>query len=94
MARQSEKSEYHKGETVQGEFICGNKVYLIKLYAVPTNNKMLFGQAKPTSKQLSFYKQYCTDLQHDKNGWYLQWTTESYKNIISKNYFYTKLGIV
>ncbi|MFZ1703395.1 MAG: hypothetical protein WAT79_03560 [Saprospiraceae bacterium] len=73
------KSEYLKGETLQGQFICGSKVYLIKLYAVPIDNKMLFGHVKPTSKQLNFYKQYCTDLHHEKNGWYLQWTTESYK---------------
>lgn len=86
------KSEYHKGETVQGEFICGNKVYLIKLYPVPTNNKMLFGQAKPTSKQLSFYKQYCTDLQHDKNGWYLQWTTESYKKYYLEKLLLHEIG--
>lgn len=80
------KSDYLKGETLQGAFTCGSKVYLIKLYAVPTDNKMLFGKKKPTTKELSFYKPYCIDLQHDKNGWYLQWTTESIKK-----YFLEKL---
>ena len=73
------KKDYLNGKTNQGEFICGSKVYLIKLYAFPTDNKMTFGQTKPTTKQLNFYKPYCTDLQHDKNGWYLQWTTDEIK---------------
>ena len=80
------KKDYLNGDTLQGEFICGSKVYLIKLYAVPMNNKMLFGQTKPTTKQLTFYKPYCTDLQHDKHGWFLQWTNESIKK-----YFLEKL---
>lgn len=80
------KSDYLKRNTFQGEFICGSKVYLIKLYAVSIDNKMLFGKEKPTNKQLSFYKNYCEDLKHDKNGWYLQWTNESYKK-----YFLEKL---
>lgn len=73
------KKEYLNGKTYQGEFICGSKVYLIKLYAFPTDNKMIFGHSKPTTKQLNFYKPYCSDLQHNKNGWYLQWTTEQIK---------------
>ncbi len=80
------KSDYQKGETIQGQFICGSKVFLIKLYAVPKDNRMIFGKVKPTTKQLGFYKKYCTDLQHDKNVWYLQWTNESYKK-----YFLEKL---
>lgn len=80
------KSEFLKGETVQGSFICGSKVYLIKLFAIPTDNKMIFGQTKPTSKLLNFYRPYCTDLQHDKNGWFLQWTEEKFKK-----YFLEKL---
>ena len=86
------KSEYLRGETVQGEFIYGSKVYLIKLYAVSKDNKMLFGQKKPTTKQLSFYKQYCKDLQHDKNGWYLQWTTESYKKYYLEKLLLNEIG--
>ncbi len=80
------KKDYLSGETLQGEFICGSKVYLIKLYAVPVDNKMLFGKKKPSNKQLSFYKPYCTDLQHEKDGWYLQWTPE-----LMKKYFLEKL---
>lgn len=68
--------DYQNGLTLQGEFIGGSNVYLIKLYAFPKDNKMRFGQTKPTSKQLNFYKPYCDDLGHDKHGWYLQWTTE------------------
>ena len=86
------KSEYLKGETLQGQFICGSKVYLIKLYAVPTDNKMLFGQNKPTSKQLSFYKHYCDELQHDKKGWYLQWTTENYKKYYLEKLLLHEIG--
>jgi hypothetical protein len=73
------KKEYLRGETPQGEFICGSKVYLIKLYAFPADNKMLFGQVKPAGKQLNFYKPYCGNLQYGNNGWYLQWTAESIK---------------
>jgi hypothetical protein len=80
------KKDYLGGDTLQGEFICGHKVYLIKLYAVPKNNKMVFGQTKPTSKQLTFYKPYCTDLQQDKHGWFLQWEEENLKR-----YFLEKL---
>ena len=82
----TKKSAYLKGERVQGQFVYGSKVYLIKLFAVPADNKMHFGKLKPTNKQLHFYKNYCIDLQHDKNGWYLQWTVESYKK-----YFLEKL---
>lgn len=80
------KSEYLKDKTVQGKFICGSGVFLIKLYAVPTDNRMIFGKIKPTKKQLGFYKPYCNDLIHDKDCWYLQWTTENYKK-----YFLEKL---
>lgn len=86
------KSEYLKGEVPQGEFICGSKVYLIKLYAVPIDNKMLFGQTKPTNKQLSFYKPYCSNLICDKNGWYLQWTTESYKKYYLEKLLLHEIG--
>lgn len=86
------KSEYYKGETLQAEFICGSNVYIIKLYAVPKDNRMIFGQTKPTTKQLSFYKQYCTDLQHDKNGWYLQWTLESYKKYYLEKLLLNEIG--
>ncbi|PIF45259.1 hypothetical protein CLU96_2260 [Chryseobacterium sp. 52] len=86
------KSDYLKGETSQGEFIFGSKVYLIKLYAVPKDNRMIFGSIKPTAKQLSFYKQYCKDLQHDKNGWYLQWTDESYKKYYLEKLLLHEIG--
>lgn len=86
------KSDYQKGETLQGQFICGSNVYLIKLYAVPIDNRMIFGTIKPTTKQLSFYKQYCTDLQHNKNGWYLQWTTESYKKYYLEKLLLHEIG--
>jgi len=47
---------------------------------------MLLGRTKPSAKQLSFYKHYCDDLKHGKDGWYLQWTNETYKK-----YFLEKL---
>jgi hypothetical protein len=80
------KRDYLSGEMPQGMFICGSKVYLIKLYAVPKDNKMLFGKKKPNNKRLTFYKPYCTDLQYGKEGWYLQWTQEA-----MKKYFLEKL---
>lgn len=86
------KSDYLKGETLQGQFICGSKVFIIKLYAIPVNNKMLFGKIKPTTKQLGFYKEYCTDLVHDKNGWYLQWTSESYKKYYLEKLLLHEIG--
>ena len=86
------KSEYLKSETVQGQFICGSGVFLIKLYAVPIDNKMFFGKIKPTSKQLSFYKPYCNNLIHDKNGWYLQWTNESYKKYYLEKLLLHEIG--
>lgn len=86
------KSEYLKNETVQGEFICGSGVFLIKLYAVPIDNKMFFGKIKPTSKLLGFYKHYCTELIHDKNSWYLQWTNESYKRYYLEKLLLHEIG--
>jgi hypothetical protein len=80
------KKDYLRGDFLQGEFIYGRNVYLIKLYAVPVNNKMLFGKIKPLNKQLSFYKPYCTDLRQEKDSWYLQWTEEE-----MKKYFLEKL---
>jgi hypothetical protein len=80
------KNDYLTGEMPQGAFICGSKVYLIKLYAIPKNNKMAFGQVKPSNKALTFYKPYCTDLRHEKNGWYLQWDNDN-----MKKYFLEKL---
>ncbi|GHT44445.1 hypothetical protein FACS189454_01840 [Planctomycetales bacterium] len=80
------KKDYQHGKAAQGEFICGSKVYLIKLYAVSIDNKMFFGKTKPSNKPLSFYKPYCTDLQHGKDGWYLQWTEDC-----MKKYFLEKL---
>lgn len=73
------KKDYLHGDTIQGKFVCGSGVYLIKLYAFPKNNKMLFGAKKPTNKQLSFYKGYCEDLRHDKNLWFLKWETQQVK---------------
>ena len=80
------KKDYMAGNRVQAAFICGSKVYLIKLYAVPKDNKMLFGTTKPSNKHLTFFKPYCTDLRHDKNGWFLQWTDKG-----MKQYFLEKL---
>jgi hypothetical protein len=80
------KKEYLASQTMQAEFICGSKVYLIKLYAVPKDNRMSFGQIKPTNKHLTFFKPYCADLRHNKDGWYLQWTGENLKH-----YFLEKL---
>ncbi|NDV59362.1 hypothetical protein [Bacteroides sp. 519] len=84
--------DYLTGETLQGEYICGSGVYLIKLYAVPKDNKMRFGQKKPTNKQLSFYKSYCMDLRHDKKGWYLQWTSEKMKQYFLERLLLHEIG--
>lgn len=86
------KKEYLNGKTYQGEFICGSKVYLIKLYAVPKDNRMLFGKTKPTTKELGFYKEYSSDLRHDKNGWYLQFTSESYKRYYLERLLLHEIG--
>ena len=86
------KSDYLKGETIQGQFICGSQVFLIKLYSFPKDDKMLFGQIKPTTRQLNFYKDYCKDLQHDKNGWYLQWTKDNYKKYFLEKLLLREIG--
>jgi hypothetical protein len=86
------KKDYQNGLTLQGEFICGSKVYLIKLYAFPKDNKMPFGQTRPTTKQLNFYKAYCNDLQHDKSGWHLQWTTEQIKKYYLRKLLTHEIG--
>ncbi len=86
------KKDYLSGDTLLGEFICGSKVYLIKLYAVPVDNKMLFGQTKPMAKELGFYKTYCTDLQRDKKGWYLQWTEQKMKQFFLEKLLLHEIG--
>ncbi len=86
------KKDYLSGKAVQGEFICGSKVYLIKLYAVSRENKILFGKNKPTSKQLSFYKGYSSDLQQGKEGWYLQFTKEAMKQYILERLLLHEVG--
>jgi len=41
------RSDYLKGTTIQGQFICGSSVYLVKLYAVPTDKKCFWdGQSQ------------------------------------------------
>lgn len=73
------KTDYLNGDTFQGCFICGCGVYLIILHPFPTDNKMRLGQSKPLKKTLNYYNNFCTNLNQDKNGWYLQWTEEKIK---------------
>ncbi len=80
------KNDYLQTKNLQGEFICGGKVYLIKLYAVLKNNRIYFGLQKPSSKTLTFYRNYSTDLKQDENGFYLQFT-----EAMMKSYFLEKL---
>lgn len=80
------KKDYLNGDTLQAEFIAGGGVYLIKMYAFSVNNQMLFGKTKPSNKALTFYKPYCTNLQHNEQGWFLQWDPAKLKQ-----YFLEKL---
>jgi hypothetical protein len=70
------KDDYLEGKTFQGCFVCGNGVYLIILHPFPVDNKMRIGKNKPIKKILNYYSEFTTDLNEDKDGWYLQWTDE------------------
>jgi hypothetical protein len=91
--RKIKKSDYLKGGSLQADLITGRGICIIRVFAVPVNNRMLLGKQKPTAKALSFYKDYCTDIQHDKNGWYLQWQPENLKKYYLEKLFLYEIGI-
>ncbi len=86
------KTDYTNGDTFQGSFISGNKVYLIILHPFPTDNKMRLGKNKPFKKTLNYYKSYTTDLKEDKNGWYLQWTEETIRKYFLESLLLHEIG--
>lgn len=86
------KADYINGDTFQGSFICGSKVYLIVLHPFPTDNKMRLGKNKPLQKTLNFYKSYTTDLKEDKIGWYLQWTEETIRKYFLESLLLHEIG--
>ena len=86
------KTDYVNGDTFQGSFICGSKVYLIVLHPFPTDNKMRLGKSKPLKKTLNYYKNYTTDLKEDKDGWYLQWTEELIKKYFLESLLLHEIG--
>ena len=53
---------------------------------------MRLGQNKPLRKTLNFYKNYCTDLRQDKNGWYLQWVEENIKQYFLESLLLHEIG--
>lgn len=86
------KIDYLNGDTFQGCFICGSKVYLIVLHPFPTDNKMRFGKTKPENKNLNYYKKYTTDLQQDDKGWFLQWTDQTIKDYYLNDLLLYQIG--
>ncbi len=90
--RKFRKTDFVKGNTLQGCFICGSKVNLIILYPFPMDLKMNFGHKKPSQKKLKEYAPYTTDLQHDKSGWHLKWTEDKVKKYYLENLLLHEIG--
>lgn len=90
--RKFRKSEYEKGDIVQGEFICGSKVQLIVLYPFPKDHKMRFGKVKPENKVINFYKKYTSELKEDEEGWFLQWKEENIKKYYMESLLLHEIG--
>ena len=86
------KSDYLNGDTFQGCFICGSKVYLIVLHPFPIDNKMRLGKIKPENKTLNYYKKYTTDLHQDDKGWFLQWSEEAIKDYYLNDLLLYQIG--
>jgi len=90
--QKTKKTDYIKGETFQGCFICGSNVNLIVFHPFPVDNKMRLGNEKPIKKTLNYYKDFTTDLQIDKNGWFLQWTESNIKKYYLENLLLQQIG--
>lgn len=90
--RKLRKNEYETGDTVQGEFICGSKVYLVVLYPFPKDHKMRFGKIKPENKVISHYKKYTSELEEDEKGWFLQWTEDTIKRYYLESLLLHEIG--
>ena len=80
--RKFRKKDYEKNKTVQGMFICGSKVNLIVLHPFQKNLQMLFGDKKPSKRNLKMYSNWCDTLAYDEKlkSWYLQWKKETIKD--------------
>lgn len=90
--RKFRKIDYEKGDTPQGEFICGSKVQLIVLYPFPKDYKMRFGKNKPENKGINFYKKYTNELKEDEKGWFLGWTEEKVKKYYMESLLLHEIG--
>jgi len=86
------KADYLEGKTFQGCYVCGNGVYLIILHPFPVDNKMRIGKNKPIKKILNYYSEFTTDLNEDKDGWYLQWTDEKIKRYYLESLLLHEIG--
>ena len=86
------KTDYLDRKTFQGCFVCGSGVYLIILHPFPVDNKMRFGKIKPIKKILNYYSDFTTDLNEDKDGWYLQWTDEKIKRYYLESLLLHEIG--
>lgn len=86
------KSDYLKGETFQASFICGSGVYLIVLHPFPRDNKMRLGKTKPLKRILNYYKDYTTQLDKDKDGWFLLWTEAQIKKYYLQSLLLHEIG--
>jgi hypothetical protein len=86
------KTDYLEGQTFQGCFICGSGVYLIVLHPFPTDHKMRLGKTKPLKKIHKYYSHFTTDLQEDKDGWYLKWTASQIKNYYLQRLLLHEIG--
>ena len=86
------KTEYENGDTFQGCFICGSGVYLVVLHPFPIDNKMCFGQTKPSRKVLNYYKGYTTDLHCENKIWFLQWTDETIRRYYLESLLLHEIG--
>lgn len=86
------KADYFEHKKPQATFICGGGVYLIKLFAVPKDNRMFLGKTKLSNKQLNFYKPYCDNLKYEKGNWLLQWTSENLKRYFLERLILHEIG--
>jgi len=85
------KKDYEKDNYLQGSFICGSGINLIVLYPFPRDLVMRFDK-KPSPKKLKWYAPFSTNLIHEKNQWYLKWTTEEIKKYYLEGLLLHEIG--
>ena len=75
----------------QTNYIWGSRVELITLYAFPCNLQMRF-ERKPEQKDIRYHEKYTKDWREDKNGWYLQFTSESIRQFYIEKLLLYSIG--